>query len=64
MNNQNSHSKGYVSPFDERDRLKEKLIHTGVEVEQRRSQIWIEQEQRRNEEMKKSYRELLADQIN
>ena len=26
--------------------------------------MWYEQEQRRNEEMKKNYRELLAEQIN
>lgn len=57
-------AKGYVNPSFERNSEKDKLIANGIEVDKRRSQLWQEQEQRRSEEMKKNYRELLADQIN
>jgi hypothetical protein len=64
MNSQNANMKSYVSPFHERDAQKEKLISNGVEVERKRNEMWFEQERRRNEEMKRNYRELLAEQIN
>ena len=57
-------AKGYVNPSFERNSEKDKLIANGIEVDKRRSQLWQEQEQRRSEDMKKNYRELLADQIN
>ena len=53
-----------MNPSFERNSEKDKLIANGIEVDKRRSQLWQEQEQRRSEEMKKNYRELLADQIN
>ena len=64
LNSQSNNTKAYVNPFQDRDAQKERLITKGVEVEKKRSDIWYEQERRRNEEMKKNYRELLSEQIN
>ena len=64
LNNQTNHGNAYVSPFQERDVKKDMFINKGVEVEKKRSEAWLQQERRRNQEIKKNYRELLAEQVN
>ena len=63
LNNQANISQHYVSPYSQRDHDKEKFIDHQIAAEKQRSQQWLEQEQRRQLEMKKNYRDLLSEQI-
>ena len=63
LNNQSNISQHYVSPYNQRDTEKIKFIDQGIEAEKKRSQQWLEQEQRRQQEIKRNYRELLSEQI-
>lgn len=48
LKNQEEVSRAYLPPFYERDHEKQKLISNGIEIDKKRSQVWQEQEQRRN----------------
>lgn len=64
LDNQSSISRNYVSPFDDKLQQKDRFVRQGLEEGKRRSDALAEQEQRRQEEARKSYRESLAEQIN
>ena len=62
-NNQNIIAKNYPNLNYERDNLKDKFIQHGIEEEKARSQQWWEAEQRRLENIRKSYRNDLDGQL-
>ena len=64
MNNQEKIKNHYVSPFQERDQEKDKLIDRGVEVGKVRSQNDYEREIRRQENVKREFQTVLSHQMN
>jgi len=57
LNNQNNLAKYHVDLNYERDHLKEQHIQTSIIEEKARTQQWEEAEQRRLDNIKRSYRE-------
>lgn len=64
LNNQNNIAKNHIGLNYERDNLKEQLIQHSIEEGEAKNQQWFEAEQRRLDNMKRSYREELAGQVN